>query len=302
MRQIKRLTSLTAIVFFAAAAANAQATRTWVSGVGDDANPCSRTAPCETFAGAFSKTAAGGEIDVLEPGDFGALTITNAITIDGGGALEAGVRVTSGNAITVNAGSSDVVALRNLSLQGLRTATAGIRLTSAKALHVEHCTMTQFSNGIDLEPTTNPAQVFISDTISQDNSNAGLLAIGAATPYLQVSLDNSRFDNNVNGVVAGGNTRFSIRNSAASGNSGVGFLANPDVTPAVVSIAGSTAGNNGTGIQSGGGTGAASVRVSGVSLFLNTNGFVTGTNGAIASFGNNSNSGSGAPNSLITVQ
>ena len=65
--------------------ANAQATRTWISGVGDDANPCSRTAPCKTFAGAISKTAAGGEIDVLDPGGFGAVTITKAITLDGGG-------------------------------------------------------------------------------------------------------------------------------------------------------------------------------------------------------------------------
>ena len=65
--------------------AHAQATRTWVSGVGDDANPCSRTAPCKTFPGAISKTAPGGEIDALDPGGFGALTITKAITIDGGG-------------------------------------------------------------------------------------------------------------------------------------------------------------------------------------------------------------------------
>lgn len=65
--------------------AQAQASRTWVSGVGDDANPCSRTAPCKTFAGAISKTAPGGEIDALDPGGFGAVTITKALTIDGGG-------------------------------------------------------------------------------------------------------------------------------------------------------------------------------------------------------------------------
>jgi hypothetical protein len=69
-----------------AAPAQAQATRTWVSGVGDDANPCSRTAPCKTFAGAISKTAPGGEIDALDPGGFGALTITKSITIDGAAA------------------------------------------------------------------------------------------------------------------------------------------------------------------------------------------------------------------------
>src|SRR5437016_7127525 len=66
-------------------AAHAQATRTWVSGVGDDANPCSRTAPCKTFAGAISKTAAGGEIDALDPGGYGAVTITKSITLEGAG-------------------------------------------------------------------------------------------------------------------------------------------------------------------------------------------------------------------------
>src|ERR1700689_2211834 len=77
--------------------AHAQATRTWVSGVGDDANPCSRTAPCMTFAGAITKTAAGGEIDALDPGGFGTLVITKSITIDGGGGGVASVMASSAN-------------------------------------------------------------------------------------------------------------------------------------------------------------------------------------------------------------
>src|ERR1700747_1674983 len=85
-------------------AAQAQASRTWVSGVGDDANPCSRTAPCKTFAGAISKTAAGGEIDALDPGGFGAVTITKSITIDGGGGQVASVLAAGTNGIIVNAG------------------------------------------------------------------------------------------------------------------------------------------------------------------------------------------------------
>src|SRR5688500_2946121 len=80
-----------------AAPAQAQATRTWVSGVGDDANPCSRTAPCKTFAGAISKTAAAGEINCLDPGGFGGLTITKSIMIrcdyTEGGVLSAGAGV-----------------------------------------------------------------------------------------------------------------------------------------------------------------------------------------------------------------
>src|SRR5579883_1735144 len=104
---------------FAGGSAHAQATRTWVSGVGDDANPCSRTAPCKTFAGAISKTAAGGEIDALDPGGYGAVTITKAITIDGGGGQVASVLVAGTNGIVVSAGASDVVILRNLRINGI---------------------------------------------------------------------------------------------------------------------------------------------------------------------------------------
>src|SRR5215212_8079119 len=79
----------------------AQATRTWVSGVGDDANPCSRTAPCKTFAGAISKTANNGEISVLDPGGFGTVTITKSVTINGTGTL-AGILSAGTNGINVN--------------------------------------------------------------------------------------------------------------------------------------------------------------------------------------------------------
>src|SRR5437762_12810928 len=91
-----------------AASVQAQATRTWVSGVGDDANPCSRTAPCKTYAGAISKTAAGGEISTLDPGGFGAVTITKSITINGDGTL-AGILAAGTNGVIINAGVNDVV-------------------------------------------------------------------------------------------------------------------------------------------------------------------------------------------------
>src|SRR4029077_9181497 len=116
-------------VTLAAAPANAQATRTWVSGVGDDVNPCSRTAPCKTFAGTISKTAAGGEIDVLDPGGFGAGTITKGITIEGTPFL-AGVLVSGTNGIVVSAGATDRVVIRGLDIDGLGTGLQGIRFTS----------------------------------------------------------------------------------------------------------------------------------------------------------------------------
>src|SRR5437660_838139 len=110
---------LATVVAGGASPSAAQATRTWVSGVGDDANPCSRTAPCKTWAGAISKTAAGGEIDALDPGGFGALTITKAITLDGGGGQVASVLVSGTNGIVVQAGANDVVILRNLRINGI---------------------------------------------------------------------------------------------------------------------------------------------------------------------------------------
>jgi len=136
-----------------------QATRTWVSGVGDDANPCSRTAPCKTFAGAISKTAAGGEIDVLDPGGFGAVTITKAITINGSGGSTAGVLVSGTNGIVVSAGAADTVILRNLDFEGLGTGLSGVVFQSGATLVVENSTITAFSDsGIKL---TNTAQCLL---------------------------------------------------------------------------------------------------------------------------------------------
>src|SRR5881628_3606274 len=139
--------------------AQAQATRTWVSGVGDDANPCSRTAPCKTFAGAISKTATGGEINVLDPGGFGAVTITKSITISSEG-FEAGVLVSGTNGIIVNAAGGTVI-LRGLDIEGLGTGLNGIRLLNAAALYIEKCTIHAFVQaGIDIEPTGGTSMVF----------------------------------------------------------------------------------------------------------------------------------------------
>src|SRR6267143_2499180 len=114
-RSILNILGVMMFIFAVTSLAQAQATRTWVSGVGDDANPCSRTAPCKTFAGAISKTADGGEIDCVDPGGFGAVTITKGITIDGGGTF-ASILSALTNGVIVNAASTKVITLRNLSI------------------------------------------------------------------------------------------------------------------------------------------------------------------------------------------
>src|SRR5919205_717004 len=134
-RILKAVPALVLVALALPASASAQATRTWVSGVGDDANPCSRTAPCKTFAGAISKTANGGEINCLDPGGFGGVTITKSLTIKchytEGGALVAGT-----NAIVVNAASTDNVVLDGLDINGIgtgsQTSLNGVRILSAK--------------------------------------------------------------------------------------------------------------------------------------------------------------------------
>jgi hypothetical protein len=212
--------------------AHAQATRTWVSGVGDDANPCSRTAPCKTFAGAISKTAAGGEIDALDPAGFGALTITKAITIDGGGGQVASVLVSGTNGINVNAGATDVVILRNLRINGLSgSGINGIAYNSGGALHIESCDIFGFGQNGILVATTQPnATLFVNDTFLQDSGNGVQIA------------------------PTGGNVRSMLNRVRANGNSGVGFYNNPSGAGAGTSIIDSSAAVNGTGVGITGGT------------------------------------------------
>jgi hypothetical protein len=289
------------------AVAHAQATRTWVSGVGDDANPCSRTAPCKTFAGAISKTARGGEIDALDPGGFGAVTITKAITIDGGGQV-ASVLASGTNGIVVPAGVNDVVTIRNLSINGAGTGIDGIRFASGKGLHLENCTISGFTqNGVNINPTSVPstgAQVTLVNVMSRDNAMNGLSVIGAGS-RVSVTIDKSHFEaNGGDGVVAADFTRLVVRDSEASGNGAVGFIAQANAGDTIVNIANSTAGNNvSTGIQAGGGTAVSVVRLTGVSILSNgVNGLAVGTNGSIVSFGGNYNSGSGSPTSNLAPQ
>src|ERR1700745_1620486 len=164
-----------------AAPAQAQATRTWVSGVGDDANPCSRTAPCKTWAGAISKTAPGGEIDALDPGGFGAVTITKSILLDGGGGQVASILVAGTNGINVAAGVSDVVILKNIRFQGVLGAgnanagTNAIRVLTGLKLVVENCEIYGFSNaGIDIANTTAGNFTAITNTQIMNIGSAGV--------------------------------------------------------------------------------------------------------------------------------
>jgi hypothetical protein len=162
-------------VFLHAPFAHAQvfATRTWISGTGDDANPCSRTQPCRTFNGAISKTAPGGEIDALDPGGGGTLNITKPITIDGGTGVGAGVLATGVDGVAVQPGSGAVI-LRNLKIGSTRTGQNGILFKSGNLL-VENCEVYGFlNNGILIAPSTGTGRVVISNTTLFNNAQGGI--------------------------------------------------------------------------------------------------------------------------------
>lgn len=163
------------------APAQAQATRTWVSGVGDDANPCSRTAPCKTFAGAISKTAGGGEINVLDPGGFGGVTINKSLTISSSG-FEAGVLVSGTPGITVVAGATDTVVLEGLDIEGLGTGTNGVNFASGALLVINNSKIHKFAtSGVNVASNTANARVVINKSLILSNGTQGNANSGGVT-------------------------------------------------------------------------------------------------------------------------
>jgi len=160
---VKAVAAAIAALAFQASPAMAQATRTWVSGVGDDVNPCSRTAPCKTFAGAISKTAAGGEIDCLDPGGFGTLTITKSITIDCTGTFGSSLAVTAiSTTVNINDSSGPApgtakVVLKGLSLNGTgaTAGTVGVLVSSARDVSIIGSLIQNFPNaGVNVKGST----------------------------------------------------------------------------------------------------------------------------------------------------
>ncbi len=178
--------------------AQAQATRTWVSGVGDDANPCSRTAPCKTFAGAISKTAVGGEINVLDPGGFGALTITKSIQIRS--EFEGGVLVSGTNGIVVSVGAADKVLLEGLDFEGLGTGLNGVTMIGTGKLFIRKCSIRNFTMaGVNVAGTAN-ARVFVEGSVITGN-NVGVNLKGIGGVANTAFVEHSVVDNNTTAAV-----------------------------------------------------------------------------------------------------
>jgi hypothetical protein len=319
------LLAVCAILMTAAVAVEAQNTRSWVSGVGNDANACSRTAPCATFAGALVKTLAGGEINALDEGGFGPVTINKAITIDGGSSFAGITAAGTVNGVTVAAGNTDVVVLRRLTINGQTASTPaganGVRFNSGAALIIEDCVIENFDDhNINFVPTgglgaSGPHRLYIKNTSSINSTNgAGVHTKTVAGDTIVAVIENCSLNNNVAAVLAEDGTVATIRGTTATGRVGntniavlpqasFGFWVNADALPVEMNVIDSSATNCLTGIRSiGVAIGSAIIRLSGSQVLNNTFGLSNSATGQIISFGNNAISGNGtngAPTSVV---
>jgi hypothetical protein len=306
-----------AMAFYAMPAA-AQATRTWVSGVGDDANPCSRTAPCKTFAGAISKTAAGGIINCLDPGGFGTVTITKSMTIDCTG-INAGLLASGGiPGITINAAASDKVTLRNLDIEStaLTPGNFGVNVLSAATVLVDHCRIWGFKSsggaGIRVSPPTNAVELHVKDTIIYDNGSlntgGGILLTPASGVAVKGSLSRVELRDNAHGINSAATGTPNIRmhgvDVVLSGNGFDGIHSvNPAVGGAIASFffdRSSFVGNGGYGVYA---DGTSYVVLGNSTITYNSTGVGIVNGASVYTYGNNQNDanigGNGAPNAAL---
>lgn len=273
--------------------ANAQASRTWISGVGDDLNPCSRTAPCKTFAGAYTKTAAGGEINVIDPGGYGPLTIGKSMTINGYGTMSS-ILVSGTSGVTINAAATDVVNIRNISFTWVGTGNgSGINYIGGGQVLVENCTIQNFPTaGINANLSAAGAINVKSTTITSGASTAIGIDIKTTGSAVSASLNNVQIQTPSIGINSGTNAATTVSNSVVS-QSGVGIMANNN---GILNTENCVISNNSTGVKS---ADASSImRLSNTSVLSNT----TGIDGAgkVFSFGNNQLGGN-ATNSNIPI-
>jgi hypothetical protein len=292
MKRIAFVSIVSLITAVVSTDAYALANRTFVSGTGNDANPCSLSAPCRSFAGALAQTSPGGEIAVLDTAGYGAVTIIHAVSIVNEEGVEAGITVTSGDGITINAGASDTVNLRGLTLVGAGGAN-GVTFNSGGTLNIQNCVVRGFSSfGLHLAPTVS-TDINVVNTIVSGNTIAGIDLAPAGT-LLTVTASFAQvhaIHNGGDGIIVGGDfmtgsLRAIAADSLASGNVGNGFAtgsATGMVAP-IFTLANSKSANNGTGVESNGGN--AAIFLNGATVSGNTTGFRL-LGAVINSYGNN---------------
>jgi hypothetical protein len=227
------LTLLGAILLSLLSAVLAHAQRVFVSATGLDGNPCTFALPCRSFQHAHDVVAAGGEIDVLDPAGYGPVIINKAISIQGHGF--SGISASSGNAITINAGSSNKVSLRGLLIDGLGTGANGILFTGGAALAIHDSVVRRFSTGISISPNGSTAASGVLDGLTvEDNASTGILFNGnSSTGGVAFTVRNSVIAQNGNGLVdssccGGAFTRIMVQSSTIANSSSNGLTVDGD--------------------------------------------------------------------------
>jgi len=284
---------IASFMFAFASMTQAQATRTWVSGVGDDANPCSRTAPCKTFAGAISKTATDGEIDALDPGGFGAVTITKSITIDGNGWGSILASGTNGVNVSVSTpGVNNWVQLRNISINGAGTGLVGVSITAGTntSVSIENCVIFGFKagngRGVADTRTTGSNALYIADTLIKSNLNQGVLVSGNQTNKSTLERLNV-WGNGVGVSVSGASNTMNMSHCRVSKNSDTGIAA---TSSALIDVHDCFTGLNATGIDA---SASGVVKCARTVIVRNSTTGLGLSGGTILSYGNNEISGNG---------
>jgi hypothetical protein len=256
--------SVAALAIPLATPASAQATRTWISGVGDDANPCSRTAPCKTFAGTIVKTAAGGEINCLDPGAFGTVTITKSIKLLCDNVV-GGITASSMTGITVNAGANDIIVISGLDIEGMGTGLNGIRFLAGGGLQVRNSTIRGFKTAtgyaVNFAPSSPTATLLLDNvTIVKNgvaNNSGGILIQPANNVAVTFSINNAKIaDNGGAGLrvdttgITGASIKGVVSNSVFADTSNAVFAKIPTGSTADILISGNSIGTNQNGIIS----------------------------------------------------
>ena len=271
---------------------NAQATRTWVSGVGDDVNPCSRTAPCKTFAGAISKTATNGEINCLDPAGYGAVNITKSLTIDCED-TQGSILASLVNGVIIN-NSTSTVRLRGISINGAGNGINGIRILAASKVVLEEMVIDNFSqHGVSVETTSGTTKISVWNSSFRDNTGNGINTFITGTSSVLLTVSNSMLSGNATGLSLTNATKATIYDSTSTNNTTGLVAANAEMTIRNVNVS-----NNTTGIQAfSGGT----MRMTASTVTGNTNGLVINAGGTILSVSDNfilGNTTDGAPNAF----
>jgi hypothetical protein len=286
-----------------------QSIRTWVSGTGDDTNPCSRSQPCSTFSGAISKTAVNGEINCLTPGGFGAVTITKSITIDCHEVF-AGANHSATQGVLINYDSfagTDVrksVRLRNINYQGSDTGTRGVRIiggsgSAGSKVHVQDCLIDgnfgSIGRGIEDTRSGGGSLLVTNTTIRNLSGTAISHAPPAGAARIDVAIDNVRIFNCLFGVAVGNGGNMVITNSVIASCVNAGLFAEGPLVASTLHANNVVLNDNGIGIQQ---TSGGTIRVGNSEI---TNSTTNGTSGTVNSYGNNRVAGNAGVTTLTPV-